>query len=62
LAQGEIELDPAVRPFLARLGRDIDDHPETLVALPPRLIERLQALTAGVTVDPDDPIEGDVGL
>jgi hypothetical protein len=61
-AEGETESDPALQPFLALLARDIENHPETLIALPPSLTERLQALTAGVTVDPDDPIDGDVGL
>jgi antitoxin PrlF len=61
-AADETESDPALGPFLALLAREIESHPETLVALTPSLIERIQALTAGVTGDPDEPIDGDVGL
>nr|WP_294554120.1 type II toxin-antitoxin system PrlF family antitoxin [uncultured Rhodopila sp.] len=61
-AADETVSDPALGPFLALLARDIESHPESLVALPSSLIERIQSLTAGVTGDPEEPIEGDVGL
>jgi antitoxin PrlF len=54
--------DPALAPFLDLLARDIASRPETLVALPKALLARIERLTAGVTSDPDAPIEGDVAL
>jgi len=56
------EADPALAPFLALLERDITARPEALAPLTPQLAARLTAATEGVTVDPDAPIEGDVGL
>jgi hypothetical protein len=61
VAESKIESARALRPFFALPARNIE-NPETLVALSPCLIERLQALTAGVNVDPDDLIERFVGL
>jgi antitoxin PrlF len=61
-AADDVERDPALGPFLALLAREIETHPETLVPLPEALIARALELTKGMVVDPDDPIEGDVGL
>jgi antitoxin PrlF len=58
----EPEEDPALAPFLAVLERDIAGRPDTLVALSPDLAARMAAATAGVSVDPDAPIEGEVAL
>jgi antitoxin PrlF len=56
------EGDPALGPFLELLARDIETRPETLVPLTEDFIDRMQELTKGIVVDPDAPIEGDVGL
>ena len=52
----------AVREFLALLLRDIVAHPERLRTMPVPLYRRLLAVTEGVRVSPDDPIEGPVAL
>jgi antitoxin PrlF len=54
--------DPALAPFLKLLARDIASCPEALVPLPKTLPARIERLTAGVAVDLDAPIEGDVAL
>lgn len=56
----EATTDPALGPFLDLLARDIADRPEALAPLPKSLLARIERLTAGVAVDPDAPIEGDV--
>lgn len=61
-ATEEHEEDPALISFLKLLERDIADHPERLAPMPAALYERLLAVTKGVTVDPDEPIEGPVAL
>lgn len=54
--------DPAIDGFLSFLAEDIRRRPEALAALSPTLAERIGALTKGVKVDLDAPIEGDVDL
>jgi antitoxin PrlF len=54
--------DPAIDRFLAFLADDIARRPETVTALTPALAERLAALTDGVKVDLEAPIDGDVDL
>ena len=56
----EDRTDPAHSRFLHLLARDITSRPDALVPLPKTLISRIQRLTAGVAVDLDAPIEGDV--
>jgi antitoxin PrlF len=56
--------DPALAPFLALLEADLASRPADAVRpLPKALTGRLEALAAEVgEVDPDAPIEGEVGL
>ena len=54
--------DPALAPFLALLERDMAARPEALTPFTQGLAGRIAAATLGVTVSPDDPIEGDVAL
>lgn len=54
--------DPAIDSFLSFLAEDIKRRPEVLTTLSPALAERISALTEGVEVDPDAPIDGDVDL
>jgi antitoxin PrlF len=54
--------DPAIDRFLAFLADDIARRPEAVTALSPALAERLAALTHGVKVDHNAPIDGDVDL
>jgi antitoxin PrlF len=55
-------VDPALVPFLDLLVRDIANRPKALVPLSEELVTRIERLTAGVAVDLDAPIEGDVEL
>ncbi|MCL4770475.1 MAG: type II toxin-antitoxin system PrlF family antitoxin [Burkholderiaceae bacterium] len=48
--------DPALNPFLAFLGKDIDEHPERLQRMTTELIQRAQELAAGIEVDLDAPL------
>ena len=48
--------------FLDMLAWDIAARPEALVPLGDAFFARIAALTQGVIADPDDPIEGAVGL
>jgi antitoxin PrlF len=54
--------DPAIGSFLEFLGRDIERRPEAVTALSPALVARIAALTAGIHVDPNEAIDGDVAL
>ncbi len=54
--------DPAIDRFLAFLADDIARRPEAVTALTPTLAELLAALTEGVKVDLEAPIDGDVDL
>lgn len=54
--------DPAIDGFLSFLAADMQRRPEALTALSPALAHRLKALTKGVVVDLDAPIDGDVDL
>ncbi len=54
--------DPALGAFLDFLARDIERRPEAIAALSPVLAARIMALTEGMDVDPDEPIEGEVDL
>lgn len=58
----DLQDDPLFDAFLAFLSKDLEAHPEKLQAIGPALVERIAELTAGVDVDPDQPIEGDVSL
>nr|WP_314433784.1 type II toxin-antitoxin system PrlF family antitoxin [uncultured Brevundimonas sp.] len=54
--------DPAIDRFLTFLADDIARRPEAVTALTPALAERLAALTEGMKVDLETPIDGDVDL
>jgi antitoxin PrlF len=54
--------DPAIGAFLDFLERDMVAHPERLKALTPELFERMRALTDGIEVDLNAPIDGDVEI
>ena len=58
----ETREDPALGAFLAFLATDIGAHPERIQSVSPDLRARIEALTAGVEVDLNEPIEGVVAL
>lgn len=51
--------DPALRPFLDLLARDIAAHPERVEALDAMFVHRLRGLVADVDVDLDAPLPDD---
>ncbi len=54
--------DPLIDKFLVFLAQDMERHPERISGFPVDLRNRMYALVEGMSVDPDDPIEGDVAL
>jgi antitoxin PrlF len=52
--------DPALESFLALLQRDIITRPDRVVGVPAELLARMTALSVGVVVDHDVPIDGTV--
>jgi len=53
------DADPVIGSFLAFVARDLIAHPERLRQLPASLVKRAQTLTAGMTVDLDEPLPPD---
>jgi antitoxin PrlF len=49
--------DPVLDGFLSFIARDIVENPEQVAPFPPALLERAKALTAGIQIDHDEPIE-----
>lgn len=58
-APGAQDIDPALGAFLGFLAQDISVHPERLQAVDVGLVQRIQALTAGVAVDLDSALSAD---
>jgi antitoxin PrlF len=54
--------DPLVGSFLTFLEKDLRSHPERIESLSSDVAKRISALTTGVDVDLDAPIEGDVEI
>jgi antitoxin PrlF len=50
--------DPVLDGFLSFIAGDIARHPDHVAPFPPALLERAKALTAGIEIDHDEPIEG----
>lgn len=59
---GQPDEDPALVGLLDLVERDIMQHPERLAPLPRALFDRVQTLTAGIEINPDEPIHGRVAL
>jgi antitoxin PrlF len=54
--------DPVLNGFLTFLANDMERHPERIAAFPRALLDRARALTAGISIDHDAPIEGVTAL
>ena len=52
----------AVGIFLLFLGRDLATHPDRLAVFPASLLDRARAVTSGIVIDHEAPIEGAVVL
>ena len=61
-ADGEGDGDPVLEGFLSFVAKDMKDRPQSISALTPALVDRIAGLIDGVTVGPDEKIEGDVAL
>lgn len=55
------ENDPVLAAFLAFLAKDMEDHPEQIKPLDADLMDRIERLTQGMTVDLDEDL-GDEAL
>ena len=51
--------DPALKPFLDLLAKDIREHPERFCSFPPMLLKRAHSLIKDVEVDLDGPLTGE---
>ncbi|MGH7629859.1 MAG: type II toxin-antitoxin system PrlF family antitoxin [Gemmatimonadales bacterium] len=56
------EADPAVGAFLAFLAGELTRHPERLRGMPRALLRRARALTRGISINHDAPLEGAIAL
>jgi antitoxin PrlF len=56
------ETDPVIDAFLTFLAQDMARNPERIAAFPADLAERMASLTAGMTVDLAEEVDGDVTL
>ena len=51
--------DPVLGAFLGFLAQDIASHPEHLLAVDTRFVQRLQSLVGNINVDLDAPLSAD---
>ena len=51
--------DPALKPFLRLLAKDISENPQRIKPLPSDLLERIRSMIEGVEVDLDGPLTGE---
>ena len=56
------ERDPVIDAFLDFLERDMLTRPGGLKGIPSEMLDRAAALTEGIEVDLDTPIEGEVAI
>ena len=54
--------DPVLEKFLALVGRDLELHPDRVAVFPASLLARARAMTSGIIVDHESPIEGAIAL
>ena len=57
-----VQEDPAIGAFLSFIERDIENSPQSLKPLSTDWHKHIASLVAGIPVDLDAPIEGDVDL
>ena len=50
------ETDPVMASFLAFLAQDMEKHPEKIKPLSADLVGRIERLTKGISVDPDEDL------
>jgi antitoxin PrlF len=54
--------DPVLDKFLTFLGRDLARQPGRIQSFPAGLLQRVRAMTSGVVIDHDAPIDGAIEL
>ncbi|WP_279359056.1 type II toxin-antitoxin system PrlF family antitoxin [Methylobacterium indicum] len=62
LVAAQDETDPVIESFLTFLAQDMARDPARITAFPADLAERMAVLTAGMSVDLDDEVDGAVTL
>lgn len=62
IARADEDQDPAIETFLGFLVADIKANPQSVRALSPDLAARIAVLTADMSVNLDDGIDGDVAI
>jgi antitoxin PrlF len=55
----DTDTDPVLDSFLGFLANDMSQYPGHLQGLDPALVQRVQALTAGVAIDLNAPLSAD---
>lgn len=58
-AADEAPGDPALRPFLSFLAKDMAENPQRLQLLDAGFVQRVRNLVAGVDVDLDEPLSAE---
>jgi len=53
------EEDPALKPFLRLLAKDISENPKRIKPFPADLLKRIRSAAKGVEVDLDGPLTGE---
>jgi antitoxin PrlF len=53
------EEDPALKPFLKLLAKDISENPKRIKAFPAELLGRIRSVVEGVEADLDGPLTGE---
>ena len=54
----EKQLDPALKPFLALLEKDILQHPQRITPFPARLLKKARSLVKSIEVNLHAPLTG----
>ena len=55
-------VDPVLDRFLVFLGDDLLRHPDRVEVWPASLLERARAITSGIDIDHESPIDGAIAL
>lgn len=54
--------DPVLDRFLDFLSNDVARHPDRVEAFPASLLDRARAITLGIAIDHESPIDGAIAL
>jgi antitoxin PrlF len=54
-----VQRDPALKPFLDLLAKDLKKHPERIKPIPAGLVRRVRSVIEGVEIDLNGPLTGE---